>query len=248
MKANNPLDEYFKKGLEGHEIKPSASVWDKIEASTESGKSGKRAGGWFFMRAAVITVLLGLSTWVFYQNQSYESPTDVIQVKEHPIAVNKGNKEQSKTSTEEETTEGEEKKEKPAPNNKKKETPKAIPVMKPPVRGGIYVSNGQSAPEIIDESQLREESAWRPETVALDVEEEGTELTPVKVKVKLKPATTPAFYANSDKEEEQHGFKEKLYAYANTQFDNLLKGKPLELPKTEKKPQLEINLGRFFNN
>lgn len=253
MKEQNPLDEYFRKGLEGHETKPSASVWDKIEKATES-QSSSRGAGWYFMRAAMVTVLIGLSTWVFYQNQDfYDSGEGFIPVEETPVVINNkepGTEEKSrKDLKKEEPASGAQKEKKESTRESDKQN-KVVPIMKQPAAKSIYVNNDQAVPEVIDEEVLATENQqWQPMEIALNVPAEtANEVTPVKVRVKLKPATTPAFYANQGEEEDRSGFKEKLYAYANTQFDNLLSGKPLELPKTEKKPQLEINLGRIFNN
>ncbi len=258
MKENNPLDEYFKKGLEGHEIKPSASVWDKIEAGTQ-GRGKHKGGALLLLRAAMVTILLGLSTWVFYQNNDFKlgekdsleeisfTPTTVT---DNPTATNtddqnKGGESKKETDKEEKTT---------TPEKPKKEK-KVIPIMTQPVKSKSIYVNGGNTPEIADESLLATNDAWIPDNeVTLDAERvSATKTTPVKVKLKLKPATTPAFYADKNKEdaaagEDKPGFKEKVYAYANNQFENLLAGKPLELPKPEKKPQLEIDLGKLFNN
>lgn len=250
MKEKNPLDEYFKQGLEGHETKPSASVWDKIEAGTESEES-KKGAGWYLMRAAVVTILIGLSTWVFYQSNSFESFDPDRIDEQHNVVTNTNekadsDKEQKQQGNKAETGENQDK-----PKKESKDE-RVIPIMKEPTRNNtIYVNNEpkEALPEVADEKALDQQENWEPNSIALEVSEKD-EVTPVRVKVKLKPATTPAFYTDEAlaKAEEKKGFKEKLYAYASDQFDNIKSGKPLELPKADKKPQLEINLGRIFNN
>lgn len=259
MKEKNPLDEYFKEGLEGHKILPSASVWDKIEAGVQT-KSNRKAGVWLLLRAAMITIFLGLSTWVFYQNNDFKvgqkNPANNISFTE-PSAT--GNTEGDNSATQEkgnEVKKGADKEEKNLKPEKEKKQNKVIPIMTQPVKSKpIYVKT-EVEPGLIDESQLADNDTWMPESdIILNAgRTNNTKLaTPVKVKIKLKPATTPAFYADGNADETNEGgtkagFKERAYAYANNQFENLLAGKPLELPKPEKKPQLEIDLGRFFNN
>ncbi len=259
MKEKNPLDEYFKEGLEGHEILPSASVWDKIEAGVQT-KSNRKAGVWLLLRAAMITIFLGLRTWVFYQNNDFKiGEGDKLEditftqpvVTDDPTGTATNKQDKGNEATKKET----EKEEKAAPAEKVKKQDKVIPIMTQPVKSKSIYVKGDAAPELVDESMLVSNDAWTPDnSVVLDAGRiAANKLTPVKVKLKLKPATTPAFYAEGNRaesiaEEDKPGFKEKVYAYANNQFENLLAGRPLELPKPEKKPQLEIDLGRFFNN
>lgn len=65
MKDTNPIDELFKKQLGDHKMEPSSAVWSKIEASQNAGSS--KAGGFYFLRAAVITLLIGLSSLLYFQ-------------------------------------------------------------------------------------------------------------------------------------------------------------------------------------
>ncbi len=258
MKENNPLDEYFKAGLEGHEIQPSASVWDKIEAGVET-KGSRKTGVWLLLRAAMITIFLGLSTWVFYQNNDFKvgdaNPMEEITFTRPTITDSPAQSSAAKEEKGNESRKDSGKEEKTTTPEKEKKQSKVIPIMTQPVKSKSIYVKAEEAPAVIDESMLVSSEKWTPDnSVVLDAERvSANKVTPIKVKFKLKPATTPAFYAdNSERDvttqEDKPGFKEKVYAYANNQFENLLAGRPLELPKPERKPQLEIDLGKIFNN
>lgn len=255
MKEKNSLDEYFKNGLDGHEIKPSAAAWEKVQASMQSGDE-KRAGGWYILRAAVIVLFFGLSTWVFYQNNDLELGTDASESITYEAAQPGADVNETSTDKKKGTDSNPKDKKNQKTTDEPKKTPKrtkAIPIMHSPTKSkSIYVkSDIQALPKIVDEIALASaDDNWTPNSsVILDVKDgQPTKAKPFKVRLKVKPATAPAFYAEKEQEEPKQDFKLKLYAYANTQFGNLLQGRPLELPKSEKKPQIEIDLGRIFNN
>ena len=258
MKENNPLDEYFKEGLKGHEIQPSASVWDKIEAGVQT-KSNRKAGVWLLLRVAMITIFLGLSTWVFYQNNDFKigegDKLEDITFTQPGVTVDPTGTSADKQDKGNDVKKDSDKEEKTTTPEKVKKEKRVIPIMTQPSKSKTIYVKGEASPAVVDESVLVSNDAWAPDnSVVLDAGRIATnKVTPVRVKLKLKPATTPAFYAdnntaNAAADEDEPGFKEKVYAYANNQFENLMAGKPLELPKPEKKPQLEIDLGRFFNN
>ena len=242
MKEENPIDELFKKQLENRELKPSDAVWAKIESGIDQGSTGKRKG-YYWMRAAVVTLFMGLSTWVYFtQNQTallHVEPGKVIRQDQEPEKQGA-----QKTDTEKKAS-GEKKSQKKSEPVKRE----IVPLMRHSnVKDYRFV---QEEPEVADEEQLASNDDFEPESVELEV---ASEVKKPVLKLKyVVPVTQKSFYANEEPEDETTGkprLKEKVFAYANNQFNNLLNGEPVELPKSgaRGKPQLQINLGKLFNN
>lgn len=250
MKEKHPIDDFFKKGLAGHTTKPSPAVWEKIAA--ETGASSESKGGWYMMRAAVVVLLIGLSTWVYYQN----NPQGHLTGPDLEETVSEGTRENSPEKKSPPTEDKKQGKETPAQIKKEKEKSE-VPIMQMKnARNSIYVAN-DALPEVVEEETLVVENEQPLATGQLDPAKVKSEEAPqFRVKVRLtKPVTASAFYTSREgqtgdgpEKKPELGFKEKVYAYASDQFGNLVKGRPLELPKTEKRPQLEINLDKLLNN
>lgn len=247
MSDKHPLDEYFKEGLNEHKMQPSQSVWDKIEAAAPAPEKSRK-GGWYIMRAAVVVLLIGLSSVFYYQNhgvdENWAAAPDHTETK-GPEKEKKKTEDQQKGES---GTSVEKKSESNEGGQEAKPKKKPVPIMRQSTGRQIYVSN-EDALSPIDESSLMDES--KPMLAAVDLKvEEATKPAPVKIKFKVKPkVTTQGFYPNeesSEPAESKKDFKDRLYAYASNQFDNIKNGKPVELPKPEKKPQIEIDLGKIF--
>lgn len=246
MSDKHPLDEYFKEGLNEHKMQPSQSVWDKIEAAAPAPEKSRK-GGWYIMRAAVVVLLIGLSSVFYYQNHGVDE--NWAAAPDH--TETKGPEKEKKTEDQQKSESGtsvEKKSESKEGGQEAKPKKKPVPIMRQSTGRQIYVSN-EDALSPIDESSLMDES--KPMLAAVDLKvEEATKPVPVKIKFKVKPkVTTQGFYANEDSSEpaeSKKDFKDRLYAYASNQFDNIKNGKPVELPKPEKKPQIEIDLGKIF--
>ena len=259
MKEHNPIDELFKRGLENKEIKPSETVWDKIERETNQQTNTKR-GGFYLMRAAAVTLLVGLSSMIYFSNNGGDVTTGITPdtgIIDHTPA--EPEKKDGTATTKTETEPGKKKstaKDTPKASNKAKKgtqknktkSNKIVPIIKNSKPANRYVSN--TLP-IADEEEL---VAAEP---LLEMEEIETAPAKKKHTFKLKyrvPVTQKSFYADNATEEknntEKPEIKDKVYAYASNQFDNLISGKPLELPKVPEtgKPHLEINLGALFKN
>lgn len=252
MKEQHPIDKHFKDRLNDHKTTPSDKVWERISSELETGSGRNRSGGWYMMRAAVVVLLVGISSLLYFQNHEValstvqdsvatEGPenTDTKDKKQEPAAAT--GKKQSEDQPEKEGSEG---------TRPQKKTRKAIPIVHPNNHTApIVVSNEERMPEV-DESQLYDEEEMVL-TVELDPSRTEAKKEPnFKVRMKLNPATAKAFYANNEDKpaeaEEDKNIKDKVFAYATDQIDNLKSGKRLELPKTERKPQLEINLDKLF--
>jgi len=237
----HPLDEFFKEGLSEHKLKPSSTVWEKIEAAQPATEKNKK-GGWYVMRAAVVVLLIGLSSVLYYQNNPVDENWAV-----HPDNTETDGPDKEKTNKDKEKTQTEVKSSKTETDSKKsKKEKRAVPIMRQNAGRQIYVANDEVTTPV-DEADLQTEEELLLADIDLKVESTPGP-APIKVKFKVTPkAATQGFYANREKSgEEKKDFKDKLYAYASSQFDNIKNGKPVELPKPEKKPQLEIDLGKFF--
>lgn len=250
-KENNPIDEVFKRGIEGKELKPSVAVWEKIEEATAS--SDSRKGGFYFMRAAVVTVLVGLSSWMYLSNNDIvdiiEPETNITNI----IEANDKNEDEPKGTAAKKNDPKEKKEENKDKGNDKKTEKKnskrknITPLIKTRVSpSSLYVVNDL---EIADESSLYDEE---PLIMAEDLKV-NEKSKPKKFKLKYRvPVTQKSFYADKGETQKENKPKlaEKVFAYANDQFTNLLNGEPLELPEVPEtgKPQLEINIGKLFKN
>ena len=245
MSDKHPLDEYFKEGLSDHKMQPSQSVWDKIEAAAPAPEKSRK-GGWYIMRAAVVVLLIGLSSVFYYQNHSVDE--NWATAPDH--TETKGPEKEKKTEDQQKGESGaavEKKSEDKEGTQEAKPKKKPVPIMRQSTGRQIYVSK-DDALNPVDESSLMDDSKAMLAAVDLKVVE-TSKPAPVKIKFKVNPkVTTQGFYANESNvaEESKKDFKDRLYAYASNQFENIKNGKPVELPKPEKKPQIEIDLGKIF--
>jgi hypothetical protein len=243
MKENNPIDNYFKSSLERHEVRASPEVWERVVAETESGSN--RGAIWYLMRAAVVVLMISIGTWFII-----DGPQDEAGMVVYPdIEMEEGNKNPDPQKTEpvkktttpaqsDKPTEEEQKE-----NNKSK---KVMPIMKQSQsRAPIYVSNEPMVE--VDESLFIDDSKLDLATIELDPTElaaYGQARPPMKIKLNQPTNDVPVETEETGTEDD---LKTRVYAYANSQFDNIKNGRPLELPRTGK-PQLQINLNRLFNN
>ena len=243
MKEKNPIDSYFKNSLESHEVKASPEVWERVVAGTESGSN--RGIIVYLMRAAVVVLMISIGTWFFV-----DGPQDKTGLVIYPDSeLNDGN-----TNSSGQSAEPAKKMDTPAQSDKPtqqeqeeiEKQKKVMPIMKQSQsRSPIYVSNEPLME--VDEALLNEEQ---------ELELASIELDPAELAAYGKPS--PSLKLKLSQPEDQQGLepvnpeadqdlKTKVYAYANTQFDNIRNGRPLELPRTGK-PQLQINLNKLFNN
>lgn len=249
MKDKNPIDDFFRRNLEDHTTKPSDGVWEKINANIshqEDQKSGN-AGGRYLLRAAVIIVLVGLSS-VFYFERHRNDLMNINPIEKMPSA--KGNNPSGK-STVKDNKETTGQKSDQQQNADKQD--KVVPIMKQsPTPKAIYVSNTKKRPVLKVENPTTvnpdEDTEFREAQTSVNTIAQQEETPPLKVRLKLKQSVpNKELYGKYKSEDSEGGIKEKLYAYATDQFDNLKEGKRLKLPLPEGKPELEINLGKIFN-
>lgn len=247
MKEQNPIDELFKRGLDNKEIKPSDAAWSKIEEAMMPEDSKK--GGFYFMRAAVVTLLIGLSSWVYINNNPLEMPSSTVipatTIENNPSNISStdlGEGEPKKGASTSTGTQNKLEKE----NTGKKVDPKRI---KP--RNPIMKRSGGSQAKLVNISPATEDFRMMDHDMFV-MDQLVADASPISKKIKIKvPVTVNSFYNEVEEEKEpvkKLKFKERVFAYASDQFDNLISGEPLELPKTDisGRPKLEISLGKFL--
>lgn len=247
MKRQHPIDEFFHRELEAHESKPSAAVWDSIQKEIPQQQKNK-AWGIYLLRAASITLLLGMST-LFYFERNAEDLIPGEPIKNTPVGTTDRSEGEDKSASQEEEqspgkkTESEEGKNEVSPEDKPKLVAPSVS------RKQRFVDNTQ----LKDLPEINEAELWASEEEPLLSESLKVEDKPerYRIKVKLSPNTIKSFYADSGADNEavdqaKPGFGDRLFAYANDQVNNLVNGRKLELPKTETKPQLSFNLPRII--
>ncbi len=246
MSKKHPIDEYFKKGVSEHSTKPSAAVWDKIEAANNGGNSKK--AGWYLLRVAVLTLFMSLSSLTFFNT----SGLDELKFDENTVlrtGPETKKKKEVKPASKTEKGKTQNKEVKP----KTKTTKKQVPILRQqlPNKMPILVNNDGAAVSkevpVVDENKLAEQEGDNDIATADVVLENVPDDFVVRLKFKLKNPNTVRAFEQAQPEEEKKAFKEKLYAYANSQINNVRSGKPLELPKTGK-PRIEISPKKLFNN
>ena len=245
--GKHPLDEFFKEGLSEHKIQPSASVWDKIEEAQP--EPSQKKGAWFIMRAAVVTLLIGLSTLFYFQNNDVDTNNNVVS---SPEGVEVDGPDKNNSSQKQNKTTEDNKDKKEAPKEEVKPKKRAVPIMRQSTTRPVYVSNDAVFQPIDEEALYADDMKIADTDISLQLkEEQKAEATPIRVKVRVKPrAATEGFYANVEEPKEgtpKASFKDRMQTYASSQMDNVLSGKPLEWPKVEKK-QIEIPLPKILSN
>ncbi len=250
MKEKNPIDELFKQGLENKEIKPSDAAWSKIEEAMMPEDSKK--GGFYFMRAAVVTLLVGLSSWVYISNNPLDFGTDNpipptsidINGLDNTVAGSGDPVKGASTKSSTKSTTGKD----PKASSVKKKERKIVPILRSSGSPLVKLVSIETtiSPAIEDLRMMDHEMFVTP---ALITEDENKQ----KTQTIGSPVTEKTYYADKGETEEEKPvkklkFKERVFAYASDQFNNLISGEPLELPKTELNgtPKLEISLGNFL--
>jgi hypothetical protein len=249
MSDKHPIDELFSDKLREHELQPSAAAWEKIAQKTQA-KSTTSFRPAYLLRAAVVTLLIGLSSLIYFQNN-----TKALLNPEGSVTATTTKK--TNTAKKQKTAQEEPKGDNPEKTEPKKPVKKRVPVLKTGANGGsktIFVSNGNSDSENLDMLVAVEET-WPTdelEDITLDVSRlEDWKKPPVKLKLKYTKPVSGDWSKESVAEgnSQKKDLKDKVFAYANTQFDNLINGKKMDLPKLPKgKPQLEINLDKILKN
>lgn len=67
------LEDNIREKLEGREIKPSSDAWKKLEAKLEAEQPKRKTGGWYYMAASFIGILILASVFISQDNDTPKS-------------------------------------------------------------------------------------------------------------------------------------------------------------------------------
>lgn len=237
MSSKHPIDALFEKELKEHKTAPSEAAWAKIAASQQGGQSKK--GGWFFLRAASVLILVGLgSFWYLNRNANslrigdeLESPYEIVAGPEVDPKTNKD--EPSKAS---QTTEPKKQNPKSTKNQNTKPLKKA-PAKKRAARVIPILQQSISDPVLAFNDLAPIEWDFGPE--GLENIEEGDVLN-----IKVDLPDWKGDYQSEPKAKKD--FRQRMWAYASNQYDRVIAGESLELPNTDD-AKIEIPLPDFIN-
>lgn len=237
MSSKHPIDALFEQELKEHQSKPREAVWAKIAASQQATKSKK--GGWYMLRAASVLLLLGLtSIWYFRGDTPNTSLGGELYQQEQIVAGPEGKKQNAKS----EALEGEPKSEPSA------KTPKNNTKAKPKTRKKAPRKQKASRVIPILQQNISEPVLALNDLQSIDWEEglEGTEEipNPEALKIKVKLSDLKGNYNTEAREKKD--LRQRLWAYASNQYERVMAGEDLELPKTED-AKIEIPLPDFIN-
>lgn len=244
MKENNPIDELFKKQLGGHEIRPSEKVWDKIEAARQ--RPEPKAGGWYFMRAAVITLLIGLSSLFYFQRNEAELMRPLPEIGVAAVdgqAMDKNNNGSKGLDIQPEKND----EESPAKQEpiKKNQTNKAVSN----ISKAASASNNlvQNEIELADEAALIRELETDPlQSVAYTALDQSLVAEKTRYSITVKLPVVETYYGPDTTQPANQRFSKKLWTYASSQFERVMAGEKPQWPETQIEPEIAFNVPRIF--
>lgn len=251
MKDTNPIDELFKKQLGDHKMEPSSAVWSKIEASQNAGSS--KAGGFYFLRAAVITLLIGLSSLLYFQQHQEELmnplPEQGIQAISAEVMENAAD-----DNTTENSNQNSSKAVKPESGTKPKKgteqptskpSKKAVPILSAP--SGSSPILVQNEIKVVDEEMLRNELENNEAGLIAFEEIDASKVAgKKKYSISVKLPVVETYYGPDTTQPANEHFSKKLWSYASNQFERVLAGEKPQWPKTNKEPELAFNMPKIF--
>lgn len=238
MKNKNTLDQHFSSRLKAHEVTPPPGLWNRVQQ-----RSQRRALPWAVAVAAVL--LLSTAMYTGYQmgwlHSRQVAEEEVLQVPEKKWE-NIGHAAQRPLVI--------------------------IPEMsgKPALSAKIEVRKNDKIPARKDApAKIKEKLNIPPTAISAEISEPDPikDDSPAKVTSPKEPeeivllrlplhktgaATRTDVPPKSALESEKDPAQKEIYAYANDQFKQLLKGQKLQLPHLNKEPVLTIHLQPLFKN
>lgn len=243
MNDRHPIDERFKKGLQDQEQTPSDQVWEKVRAQIPQSSKRSMAP---LLRAAVIVLLVGLSS-VMYFNRNEQELMDFRPVaEESQTQPAEPAKVKPKTNTsQKEATKTEKEQSEPVKVRKQK----GMPVLQAPTKKAYRMVEYRVP--VANESALRNEAAlWESSTRALASLSLETTSEPKahSYKMVINLPEVDNYYGLEDTTEPDPELKEKVWAYATDQFNRLLAGDKPQLPQPRRWPSgVIINVPNRLN-
>lgn len=227
MNEQHPIDNLFRQGFEGHEIKPSGAVWERVS----SAGGHKRRTNWQVYIAAAITVTVALGSYLNFSSRLYAPAGSVM-----PLLNEEGTTPIPRPTLQP-YRHGEESAQPTAPQ---KNTAPAEDVVERAIRYGGYRFARVEILEAPDEPIAWEEFALEPLDPAL------WPLMPQKASPRFRhvfEVTDPSRYALEIPQKEENPREDARYGkalinYAGTQLEKLVKGESLD--------PLPLGLGGLF--
>jgi hypothetical protein len=241
MKTKNPIDSLFQQKLEGHQLKASDQVWEKIAAAQAS--SSKKLGLVFFMRAASVALLIGLSGLVYFNNNTERLMN--LRIEQYLVFSPETNpnpgQQISVTSNNPQLLEQSDPKGTPKKASTSKPKKEAIKPLKKTKARVIPILKTFTA-----DPYLALNDAEIPGAEVLGMEETevlGKNAGRVKIRVHL--PELKGYYGPDTTAPESAELGERLWAYASNQLGRIVAGERPSLPTT--KPEITIPLPDFIN-
>lgn len=253
MSDKHPIDEHFKAHLTDQEVQPSRDLWADLEPRLQE---RPRKRGWFIGVAASVTIAFAVSTFIYDTYQPVDGIQDLPVTTDEPSNEIPTNTTPSKeTPAEEELTPSNESVDFIA-IDEEESTPAESPIANriPEVVGQDAGKSARRHTALNNDAETRVEPrefaemtreemapAERPQvstSVSIDPNRYRNKANRSADVAEVTPSETPA---NEQTEPE----KMALGQYAGQQFNRLIHGEEMVLPKKEeiKWPSLQMNLG-----
>jgi len=235
MSSKHPIDALFEKELKEHQSSPNEAVWEKI-AANQQGTKPKREGI-FFLRAASVLLLVGLSSFWYLNRHSGDIGIQPSNAQQEFVA-GPDDKPENNTDEPENTQTKEPKnakakasktepKQKVKKANSKKGTARVIPILQQKISDPVLALNDLNS---------------------IDLEEnlEGVETIddPDVLKIRVNLSDIKGDYQTNPKAKKD--LRQRMWAYASSQYERVKAGEGLELPNTDD-AKIEIPLPDFIN-
>jgi|GEM_PF-1374811 len=243
MKTNNPIDSLFQQKLGEHKMEASEQVWENIAA--QQAAPGKKLAPIFYLRAASLALLIGLSSLVYFNSNSERLMNLRIERDNAnvPELTTKQNPAQAiSTTLEGPETEPKQKDPKENPKNPTAKDPQSTPAKVSPKKARLIpVLKTFNADPLL---ALNETEAPGAEILGMEEPEHLTK-QPGRLKIKVHIPEVKGYYGPDATEAESAELGQRLWAYATNQFDRIVTGERPTLPKAN--PEFSIPLPDFIN-
>lgn len=243
MKKNNPIDSLFQQKLGDHQMEASDKVWERIAAQQAAPR--KKLAPIFYLRAASLALLIGLSSLVYFNSNSERlmnlrierDNTNVPELtsKQKPAqtistSLEGPESEPAQTEPKDSPTKPALKEPKSTPAKTKTQKAELIPALKTINADPLLALNNSEMPGA--------------EVLAMETPE-VLRKEPGRMKIKVLIPEVKGYYGPDTTQSGSNELGERLWAYASNQFDRIVAGEKPSLPKTKSK--ISIPLPDFIN-
>ncbi len=236
MSSKHPIDSLFEKELKEHQIQPSKAVWEKVAAAQTSGGSKKE--GFFILRAASVILIVGLTSFWFIGQNFQSTPAEPELDWNTSVVAGPDNNPEPKKSEPQKTT--------PTVQKTNKKSDPASQKVQKPVKAQSKARSAKVIPVL--QHRISDPVLALNDLSPMDLNEdfEGVEVIddPDVMKIRVSLPELKGDYESKQSTEKDLG--KRMWAYASTQYERVLAGESIELPKTEE-TKIEIPLPDFIN-